>query len=270
MPSKRIAVALSHTGALAALLMLAPLSTAPATVVFVDYSDHNGVGGFPDNGGPHWTGFVDTEANSLIIHTWTDLPGTPEFWTPWTPDLSAAPLVWPAVTSTGIAYDVPDDFLGDIDGAFGFVSTVSARDMRWNEGIWGESPSLTLPSEIDFYPGWGGVRKPISVNGTITLVYDTSADETEMPWLPIAPLGLAGSTGATVTVQTPANVIGPAVPEASALLFGCVACAAGLSVAMWRSRRRAPVAAASGARAIDWQTELDIRQNGLMISPSAR
>src|SRR3954464_9917127 len=159
---------------LASGLSLALAGVAQATIVQVDYLDRNGVGGFPDNGGPHWTGFVDTVSHTLPINTRADLPGTPEFWTPlWTPDLSAFPLVWHAVNSSGAPYDVPDNWLGHIDATFGFISPVSAQQMQWNQGEWGQSPSFHLPPEVDFYPGWGGVRKPVSVNGVTQMVYDT-------------------------------------------------------------------------------------------------
>ncbi len=206
-----------------------------ATIVLIEYEDRNGVGGFPDHGGPHWQGFVDTVADTLTIQSWTDLPGTPAFWTPlWTPDLSAFPLVWPAVNAEGAPYDVPDDFLGVITSAFAFISPISARNMLWNEGQWGVTAGFELPPEADYFPGWGGVREPVNVGGVVSFVYDTSADETSMPLLPISSLGLAESTGATVTARVAPNV--ESIPEASSfLLGGLVAAASGIS-ALWRRR----------------------------------
>lgn len=203
-----------------------------ATLVVVEYVDRNGVGGFPENGGPHWSGLVDTVANTLTISSWTDLPGTPEFWTP---ALTSFPLVWPAVSATGTPYDVPDSFLGQIDGSFAFISPVSARLMAWNQGEWGHTPSFQLPPEIDFYPGWGGVRKPVSVAGVVVMTFDTSANEREMPLLPISALGLAASIGATVTAFATSGVTpvgAESVPEASALLLGSSAMA--VASLLWR------------------------------------
>jgi hypothetical protein len=218
----------------AAVSALLTPAAAPAFIVLVEYEDRNGTGGFPDNGGPHWKGFVDTAANTLTIQSWTDLAGTPEFWTPlWTPDLSALPLVWPAVAADGTPYDVPDDFLGDITSVFAFVSPVSAQNMVWNQGDWGFAGNFKVPPEIDFFPGWGGVRKPVQVSGQTVLVYDTTADETSMPMLPISNLGIAESTGALVTAKVAVTV--QAIPEASPLLFGA---AATLAVAGFVSARR--------------------------------
>jgi hypothetical protein len=218
---------------LAVAICLATLSTAAvshATLVEIDYLDRNGTGGFPDNGGPHWTGVVDTVANTLTINTWVDLPGTPEFWTPlWTPDLTALPLIWPAVKSDGSPYDVPDNWTGHIDASFAFISQESVRNMLWNQGVWGEAPGFTLPADADLYPGWGGVRKPVNVGGAVQLAYDTSADETSMPLLPISSLGLAISDHATVTATVLANVEAQAVPESSAIFY--VMAAAGLLAA---------------------------------------
>jgi len=212
-------------------LALALAATASATVVFIEYSDHNGIGAFPDNGGPHWHGVVDTVADTLTIHTWVDLPGTPETWTPlWTPNLSTLPLVWPAVSSSGAPFDVPDSFMGDIDASWAFISPDSAANMEWNEGEW--APAVP---EADFYPGWGGYRWPEMINGTLTFVYHTEADETAMPKLPAFPSGLiAASEGATVRASLSASLEGSAVPEASAFLFGGAAATAGMGLAFAR------------------------------------
>jgi hypothetical protein len=217
---------------LAAALLLSLATQASATLVAIEYEDRNGVGGFPDNGGPHWRGIVDTIANTLTIYSWTDLPGTPEFWSPWTPDLTLFPIVWPAVSATGTPYDVPDSFLGQIDATFGFISPVSAQQMDWKEGEWGVSPVFQLSPESDFYPGWGGVRKPVFIDGQVVMVYDTSANETEMPLLPIDAFGLAKSEGATVTAHVVADV--NSVPEASAFLFGGTALGVACGCAIWR------------------------------------
>jgi hypothetical protein len=217
----------------AAVLAQAPLH---ATLVGIEYLDRNGSGGFPDNGGPHWTGVVDTIANTLTINTWVDLAGTPEFWTPlWTPNLTAFPLVWPAVKSDGSAYDVPDNWTGHIDASFAFISPVSVRSMLWNEGVWGQAPGFSLPPEADLYPGWGGVRKPVNAGGVVQLVYDTSADETSMPLLPISSLGLAISDHAIVTATLLANVEAEAVPESSAFFY--LAAAAAVLIPATVSRR---------------------------------
>jgi hypothetical protein len=218
-------------------------TASQATLVQIDYLDRNGTGGFPNNGGPHWTGVVDTVANTLTINTWIDLPGTPEFWTPlWTPNLTTLSLVWPAVESDGSPYDVPDTWTGHIDASFGFISPTSVRNMLWNEGVWGQAPGFSLPPDADLYPGWGGVRKPVNVNGVTQLMYDTSADETSMPLLPISSLGLAISDRATVTATILANVEAEAVPETSAFLFAALIAVGALLAAKFHGRVLRPVA----------------------------
>jgi hypothetical protein len=226
--------------AVGAALLLTLASGASATLVLVEYNARNGEGdGFPDNGGPHWVGVVDTDADALTIYSWTELPGTPSFWSPWIPDLTAAPLVWPAVSATGTPYDVPDSFMGQIDSTFGFISPVSAQNMVWKEGEWGESPEFHLSPDSDFYPGWGGVRKPVFVDGSVVMVYDTSANETEMPLLPIDAFGLAKAEGATVTAVVVPNLEGiVAVPESSAFLFGGLAAAVACGCAIWPSAKK--------------------------------
>lgn len=218
--------------------LVPPAADAFATIVFIEYEDRNAVGGFPDNGGPHWKGFVDTVADTLTITSWVDLAGTPEFWTPlWSPSLADSPLVWHAVGAHGEPFDVPDDFLGEITPSFAFISPVSARNMAWNEGQWGVKSVFSLPEEADFYPGWGGVRKPVSVDGQLELVYDLSADETSMPLLPIDSLGLAESSGATVTAYWAASAEPndpQAVPETSSFLFGAAGAACCMIMAGWR------------------------------------
>jgi hypothetical protein len=223
----------------ACLAVMFAAAAGNATLVEIDYLDRNGTGGFPDNGGPHWTGVVDTVSNTLTINTWIDLPGTPEFWTP---NLTALPLVWPAVKSNGSPYDVPDNWTGHIDASFGFVSPTSVRNMQWNEGVWGQAPGFSLPPDADLYPGWGGVRKPVNVNGVTQLMYDTSADETSMPLLPISSLGLAISDRATVTATILANVEAEAVPETSAFLFAGLIAVGALLAAKFHGRVLKPVA----------------------------
>lgn len=193
---------------------------AAATLVAIDYRDQNPANsGFPDAGGPHWTGVVDTAANTLTIYTWTEIPGSVQFWTPlWTPNLSTLPLVWPAVDASGSEYDVPDTFDGTIDSSFAFISTVSARNIQWNEGV------FSLPDVADFYPGWGGVRKPLAGTSPPVLVYDMSGDETTMPLLPIHAFGVAASTAATIVASAYAAQVSE-VPEASAALALAVAAA---------------------------------------------
>jgi hypothetical protein len=209
------------------LIWLAMARQASGVVVLIDFLDRNGVGGFPNDGGPHWTGRVDTATDTLTIESWVDLNGTPLFWTP---AVSTLPLIWSALTFDGIPYDVPDTFDGHIDSSFAFISPVSAMNMVWNQGTWGTNGVLSFP-EADFFPGWGGVRRPQQGGGG--LLYDLSANETEMPMLPIATFGVAAATGATVTA-TPLASVG-AVPEAPAFLLGGIIAA---SAAGWAGVRR--------------------------------
>lgn len=201
-----------------------------ATVVHIDYYDINPPNSpFPDAGGPHWTGYVNTATNTLTIQTWDEITGSDEFWTPlWTPDLSALPLVWRAFDFNGDLYDVPDTFDGAIDATFAFISEVSARNMLWNEG------TFSLPEAADFFPGWGGVRRPVAGQNPVVLVYDTSADERTMPMLPKHMFGFSASTFATVTA-TIGGATTEGVPEASAWMMGLAASSA---AAGWTVRRR--------------------------------
>lgn len=187
--------------------------------MYVEYRDLNPpTSPFPNAGGPLWNGFVDTDADDLTITAWSEIPGSVEFWTPlWTPTITTLPLVWPAVDSSGAPFDVPEDFDGHINSQFAFISTVSARNMLWNEGTF--SP---LVAELDFYPGWGGLRRPIPGANPVQFTFDTSANERSMPWLPSDEYRISESTLATVT----ASDDGPAVagvPEAGAGLLLSVA-----------------------------------------------
>lgn len=210
-----------------------------ATLVHVDYYDINPPTSlFPNAGGPHWTGIVNTSTNTLTIQTWDEIAGSTPFWTPlWTPDLSASPLVWRAFDFNGDLYDVPDTFDGTIDATFAFISEVSARNMLWNEG------TFSLPEAADFYPGWGGARRPVLGQNPVVLIYDTSADERTMPMLPSHMFGLSASTLATVTA-TIAGASTEGVPEASAWMMGLAASSAAACGAVRgrraRARRRNP------------------------------
>lgn len=160
-----------------------------AGFVVIDYNDPNGL---------HWTGIVDTVADNLTIHTWTNNSGGR-----WTPTLDSLPLVWPAVTSTelpfddGSFYDVPDTFATTlIDSEFGFISSVPLDEMAWNEGV---APA------IGQYPGWGGYR-----NDVFTVV--SHHDETVM-WGLLVQLGggsfSVGSNRGSDVVITVTNVPEP-------------------------------------------------------------
>jgi hypothetical protein len=248
---------LASAGALALTAMPALAPSASATVVLIEYStQHPPTSGFPEGGGPRWTGFVDTAADTLTIETWEELSSDPIYWRPHD---SSLPLVWPAVKFGGGEYDVPDSFRGEIDLSFAFVSEVSADNMLWHEGDW--TPTI---AGVDFYPGWGGARwvQP----GDLTLSYRTDFDETAMPRLlaaldhPTVNWQIIGATATKVTATVTEPVA--SVPEASAFLFGCIPIAAASSIAMWCSiRRRCAAFPASGHPR---------RQNGLTISPSAR
>jgi hypothetical protein len=83
------------------------------------------------------------------------------------------------------------------------------------------------------------VRKPVFIDGSVVMVYDTSANETEMPLLPIDAFGLAKSEGATVTAVVVPNLEGiVAVPEASAFLFGGVATGAAFCWAFLKAKAK--------------------------------
>src|SRR5262245_41194584 len=121
---------------------------AQAVLVGVEYYDR-GVVNPEFAGGPLWTGFVDTETDSLTIQTWTELPlhGS-DFWIP--RDL---PLVWPARNSLGGLYDVPDSFDGHIDDSFAFISNLTLRDMGWKQPFFdleSDPPRLDHTEDVTF------------------------------------------------------------------------------------------------------------------------
>ena len=209
-----------------------------ADLVQIKYYDR-GINDF--SGGPRWTGVIDTVTNKLRIDTWTELPAHGfEFWTP-----ADLPLVWDAVDGNGDPFDVTDSNLFDGSGEinfgsdaagneandFAFISPVPAQQMNWHpfDSVAGEPDTQTIVnfvSPVIFHTGWGGFAF-VDANNELSYVIkqDTvSLDELNFETvqsLPIEPLGVAASTGATVVVegitQTPNGVIF-AIPEPSAFL----------------------------------------------------
>ncbi|MCA9236871.1 MAG: hypothetical protein KDA44_15450 [Planctomycetales bacterium] len=206
-----------------------------ATIVKITFFDQANVN--PEfAGGPLWTGFVDTTTDNLTIETWTELPlhGS-EFWAPQT-----LPLVWPARTSTGALFDVPDTFNGSIDNSFGFISDVSLQDMAWLRPTLNTStdpPTLDFaPADYtldtgDVWPGWGAFALQRNVGGQIVKVFETANpnedeqdqppfDERIMPALPVQPFldkppSYVAASEAIVTAVVMPPVAQP-IPEAAA------------------------------------------------------
>lgn len=250
------------------------VARARATLYYVDFLDENIANptyqGSPENahlGGPHWSGVVDTDANTLSIYQWSDLPGTVEYW--WVPNLFNAPLVWPAIkvdpsnpqNPNGIGFDVTDaQFVPNapgsttgtfkIDSTFGFISPVPASQMSWLE----RAADGTLQPRTyntgsagygEFYPGWGGVRKPGNVNDVFGFILDVSKDERYMPLLPTnsdsgqgsALVDFARVTASLLPISNSDG--GPAaVPEVPASVFGLAAVAVSSAIGCVARRRR--------------------------------
>lgn len=205
-----------------------PCATTLADLVTIEFRDRNSpTAPYPDAGGPIWRGVVDTQADTLTIFHWEEIPGSTEFWVP---SLLNGPLVWPAVGADGNPFDVPDTFgsLPVIDANWGFVSPLSLHQMTWVQGTTG------LPVEAEYFPGWGAVRRPIPGMNPVQLTYDTTANERTMPLLPFSPYGLAAATNAQVSVLSVVSV-----PEPSAFLFLTTTCAIALITRGYLRRRSA-------------------------------
>jgi hypothetical protein len=227
-----------------------------AVLVGVEYYDRAVVN--PEfAGGPLWTGYVDTAADTLTIETWTELPlhGN-EYWIPG--ELS---LVWPARNAQGGRYDVPDTFAGHIDHTFAFISDRTLREMSWLEPDYSpatptQSPVLlaTNPAEftlstLEIRPGWGGwaFGPPNATAGQYTFLTrnpfqgdgQQPYDEHMMPVLPVGSQAALASTGATVSISLGAT---SSVPELSSWMLVAAAAATG-SVLTWvhHVRRRMPL-----------------------------
>jgi hypothetical protein len=229
-------------------------SDAAAVLVGVEYRDESAV--FPGSGGPWWRGVVDTSANTLTILWWAELPASQAFAQPTLirPDLTPGALVWNAVGLDNQPYDVPDSF-GDGANPFSigldwaFVSPVSALNMSWvttNAAGATVPVSMEIPSVGDFYPGWGGARRPQFEGSNLVFANDYDWNETAMPLLPIVTFsgatprsfGVAESTGATVTpwVFPGGGESNPsAVPEGT--LVGMWGVSAAIAATLGRRRR---------------------------------
>ncbi|MGL4511899.1 MAG: hypothetical protein ACRCT8_02325 [Lacipirellulaceae bacterium] len=238
--------------------LFACLPAANAVMVGVEYRDQSVV--FPDSGGPWWRGVVDTTANTLTIRWWTELPASQAFAQPTLValNLSAAPLVWPAVDANNLPYDVPDSFgAGPNPFAVGldwaFISPVLAQDVTWTAANLSGQPvpvTFSNPAAGFYYPGWGGSRTPVSLGPGLgfAFVNDVAWTQTSMPQIPLvqvtngaslASAGPAPSTGAVVTPWTPptgGGVDPSAVPEPA--LVGFWALATGIVAASAGRRRR--------------------------------
>jgi hypothetical protein len=238
------------------------VADAQATMVAIEYYDRADVN--PDfAGGPLWTGYVDTIADTLTIETWTELPlhGN-EYWIP--RNLPGQPLVWPARDANGNPYDVPGTFDGHIDNTFAFISDVHLRDMEWKAPIFDYSPLPDDPPIFlgtvdveytldtgDVWPGWGGFALQVNDNGNIVKQFRTSNpdpnqplyDERIMPALPIQPPGApqptyVASTDATITAAVVPLEPQP-VPEASQWLCALLAVTVALAIRWLAQHRRA-------------------------------
>jgi len=247
---------LTTVGAVAlAVLLLGSLSdTSRADLVGIEYFD-SASAAFPGNGGPLWTGIVDTISNKLRIDTWSELPGHgADFWTP-----VNMPVIWDAIGSTGASFDVPDtfglngivDFGDDSDPVndFAFISPVSLQDTDWYafdpvamEVDTSQVVNFTLSTVL--HAGWGGDAFVHSTNG---LTYRTvqpnpqSTSEYDYQMIPLLPTGaqtVVSSTAATSTVTSREITQDPlaAIPEASAFL-GVALVGAGCAVGTWTRKK---------------------------------
>ena len=95
---------------------------------------------FNDDGGPHWTGTIDTTTDTLTILTWVENSGFPDLWTPMN-----LPLIWTATDNTGSIFDIPDDWSGNFSINWGFLSPDPLTDILFNEGTY------SIEGQI---PGW--------------------------------------------------------------------------------------------------------------------
>jgi hypothetical protein len=235
------------------LALLTAPSATHATLVGVEYYDR-GVINPEFAGGPLWTGYVDTAANTLTIETWTELPlhGS-DYWIP-----GQLPLVWPARNAQGGLYDVPETFAGDIDNSFAFVSDRTLREMSWLAPEFSpatptgppvlvatHSVAFTLDT-LEIRPGWGGWAYGPPNATASQFIYLTQNplqgegqqpyDEHMMPVLPVGTQAALASTGATVSISLGATV---SVPELGSWMLVTAAVTTG-SALMWvhRFRRR--------------------------------
>jgi len=183
-------------------------------------------------GGPLWTGIVDTTLDTLTIYTWIEQADSIDFWSP---DPTSMPLVWSAVDNTGAPFDVPDGFDGIIDSTFAFISPQNVHEMTWLQSATEGGP--LLPIEATFYPGWGGAR--YIPNLQTELVYDTDWSEEYMPRMLTSPqgLGIVTADDGIVTLVDFSSIT--PVPEASQALAWSVFAAGGLLIAYWRRLRSA-------------------------------
>jgi hypothetical protein len=251
-----MAATLTRLAGLALLGGAVAVSEALAVLVGVEYRDESVV--FPGSGGPWWRGVVDTSADTLSIYWWAELPASQAFAQPVLirPDLSPGALVWNAVDVNNLRFDVPDSFGSgtspfSIGLDWAFVSPVSALNMSWvttNAAGATVPVSMGIPSVGDFYPGWGGARRPLFQGDppTLTLVNDYAWNQTAMPLLPVVTffgstpvsIGVAESTGATVTpwVFPGGGQSNPSsVPEAT--LVGVWGLGAAIAATLGRRRR---------------------------------
>ena len=166
---------------------------------------------FNDPVGPHWTGIVDTSADTLTINTWVENSGGHAFWT-------ASPLVWQAVNAGGGPYDVPDTFGASLINAsnWGFLSPVTHNEISWNEG--------TYP-ELDVHVGWGV--------GRLLGEYHLSGT-TGMSYVPVTE---PGPPEYVAVVHTNTGIVTvSAVPEPSSFSL-CLGLVVGLGLVGRRRRR---------------------------------
>lgn len=147
-----------------------------------------------DNDGPHILGQVNSNTDELTVSSWTENPGGINFWTP-----SDLPRTYLATSSTGAAFDVPNDWNGTIDSTWGFIALNTLPGSGWNEGSF-----TTVTPQI--HGGWGAQQ-----TGAILITVNT-----EVTWRAI-PVGTNSGNHAafdTVSVQR--------VPEPCSLLLAGV------------------------------------------------
>lgn len=239
--------------AFACLLLAAFLLHQPASadLVGIEYYDRGSANPLT-NGGPLWTGEVDTAAGTLRFTSWVELPlHGEEFWVPqFSP---ASPMIWHAVGSNGQPYTLPDDFgpvVGQgvtIDNNFAFISPVAANQMAWAD-ITGATKSFGTihpPTRI----GWGGFAQITTAGGawiyhTSSVGQESAYDQTTMPRVPVAENNMFASLGGEVRVTyrtvsesepSPGGNVS-AIPEAGAVVRLSLL-TVGAALAVWFNRR---------------------------------
>ena len=145
-----------------------------------------------DDDGSQWAGVVDTSTDTLTISSWIENPGGTAYFS--LIELSA----WNAITPTGAAFDVPDNWDMTIGSDWAFVRPIgngagwSAVGVAHHFAGWGgscSSPLMTGPCESTIGFGFGVDRVaglPVSTSSS-TFATANSVTITAAPEINAAP-----------------------------------------------------------------------------------